>query len=144
MLPVFEKLRTDAIYTTVFFKGIDNESLVSRFAFPITNNLFRSKLSGLATTVVQSAFPPPPRLQFHRSLSAQPSSLSVIKFGWLASCCTERHGTTLPFNTFDVFCAAATCVLFITNKLSCLFVTGDCFMCSNLLESKWAAIAQSV
>jgi hypothetical protein len=37
MLPVFEKLPTDAIYTTVFFKGTGNESLVSRFAFPITN-----------------------------------------------------------------------------------------------------------
>jgi hypothetical protein len=37
MLPVFEKLRIDAIYTKVDFKGIDSESLVSRFAFPLTS-----------------------------------------------------------------------------------------------------------
>jgi hypothetical protein len=37
MLPVFEKLRIDAIYTTAFLKGIDNESLMSRFAFPFTS-----------------------------------------------------------------------------------------------------------
>ena len=84
MLPVFEKLRIDAIYTTAFFKGIDNESLMSRFAFPLTS-------VPVPWQVIWSGHYCNSQLPlFRRSLSAQSSCLSLRSLSAQSSCLSLR------------------------------------------------------
>jgi len=116
----------------------DRQRIVGESLLPAC--VFASKISNLATTTIQSA--PPPR---RRLLSAQSTSLLfLIKFRWLAACCVERHGTTLSFKYLMCSALPQRVYLLLQINFHVCFVSEDCFISRNLLESKWAAIAQLV